>query len=595
VPKVNFLKLINFISRDKLLIPFIILIPGFIYILTLSPSIYLDDSAEFVTASLTLSIPHPSGYPLYTLLGKLFSFLPFSTPVWRINFMSAFWAISALVFFYIILKELKIHPLISFFTTLLLGFSLSFWDQATYAEVYSLNAFFVTLCLWLILCWLNEKNIKYLYFFSFFLGLGLTNHYSLLVLIPGYIFLILYNQPTIIKEYKLVGKMFLFFLLGLSLYLYLPLRSSMNPPLDWFNPERVTNLKNVLTYNLAHGYIVNLDTLKYIGDFINQLLNQFSFFIVLIGLAGLFLTFKKNRFIFFYGFLNLILLSFGVIILIVNGQKFSNFIAWFLSILYIPFYIYFALFIALAFNYLKDLKHIFYPLTIISFLIFIFLFQKNWFLTNKSQFFVLEDYSKNLLLSLEPNAVLLIKEIGIEDDNELFSLAFQKYVENLRPDVTIYSDTPVFLPLKEIKIPKDYSSYNEREQQKIFFKKFLEKLKEKDRPIYSTLPIENLEPNFISRSNGLAYKIYSSKEEAERDIIKYNKVEGIEKINKKIYLNEHAQKIIAKYYYAQGAWFTEQKEKKQTLNYLKKAIYFDPEPMSFSYQDFIIHRYLIQE
>lgn len=591
MPKINFSKIINFLSRDKVLIPFIILITGFIYLLTVSPSIYLEDSAEFVTAALTLSIPHPSGYPLYTLLGKLFSFLPILTPVWRINFMSAFFAISALVFFYLVLKELKIQPLISFFTTILLGISLTFWDQATYAEVYSLNAFFITFCLWLILCWLNKKELKYLYQFSFFFGLSLTNHYSMLVLIPGYIFIILYGQPKIIKEYKLIGKMFLLFLLGLSLYLYLPIRSAMNPPIDWFNPENAANFKSVLAYNLARGHVINLDTLKYIGDFINQFLGQFSLFFAILGLVGLFLTFKKNRPLFYFGLINLILLSLGVIIVVVNGLKFSGFIAWFLGILYIPFYIYFAIFIALTFNYVKNFKYIFYPVLILSVIILLFLFEKNLFPNNKSQFYVLEDYSKNLILSLEPSAILLIKEIGIEGDNELFSLAFQKYVQNLRPDITIYSDTPVFLPPQDIKFPKDYAGYNEREQQKIFFELLLKKLKDKNQPIYTTLPIESLANELFSKSNGLVYKIYFNQKEAQENKIDYIKIKDIEKLNKKlIFLDDHAQGLIAKYYYSQASWFMEHEEKEKTLNFINKAIYFDPEPMSFSYRDFIAHR-----
>jgi hypothetical protein len=36
-----------------------------------APTIYVGDSGELVAAAATLGIPHPSGYPLYVLLGKL--------------------------------------------------------------------------------------------------------------------------------------------------------------------------------------------------------------------------------------------------------------------------------------------------------------------------------------------------------------------------------------------------------------------------------------------------------------------------------------------------------------------------------------------
>lgn len=587
--KNNYKNLINFISNDKILIIFIILISGLIYYFTVCPSIYIDDSSEFVTASLTLSIPHPSGYPLYTILGKIFSFIPILTPVWRINFMSAFFAINTLVIFYLILKELKINSLISFFTSILLGVSQTFWDLSTYAEVYTLNAFFVALCLWLIIRWSNKKTNKYLYLLSFFFGLSLTNHYSMLILIPGYAFLIIYKERSIVKKGKLIGKMFCLFLLGLSLYIYLPIRSAMNPPVDWFNPENASNFKKVLSYNLARGHAVNLDTLKYIGSFINNLLEQFYLFFVILGIIGLFACFKKNRPIFYFGIINLIFLSLGVIIVMVNGLKYSSFIAWFLSILYIPFYIYFAIFISMALNYFLKNKFLFIALMIVSVATTSYLFEKNYNINYKKDFYMLEDYSSSLISSLEPNAILLIKETGMQADNELFSLSFQKFVKNLRPDVTIYSDTPVFTAPKNIRLPKDYAKYDEREQQKIFFKTFLEKLNNA-RPIYATIPMENLELNLFSRSNGIAYKIYTNKEEAKRDT-----TESLSHCTKNLGLpgnnmNSREKGLLAKYLYTQSSCFMENNKKDISFKILKNAIYYDIEPMSLTYQDFVVHR-----
>jgi hypothetical protein len=46
------------------------------YLLTAGPGIYVDDSGEFCVAALTLGVPHPSGYPLYTLLLGLGRFIP---------------------------------------------------------------------------------------------------------------------------------------------------------------------------------------------------------------------------------------------------------------------------------------------------------------------------------------------------------------------------------------------------------------------------------------------------------------------------------------------------------------------------------------
>ena len=60
-----------------------------IFALTAPHTIFLDDNAELITAGQTLGIAHPPGYPVYTLLGKLFSLIPFESVAWRLNLFSA--------------------------------------------------------------------------------------------------------------------------------------------------------------------------------------------------------------------------------------------------------------------------------------------------------------------------------------------------------------------------------------------------------------------------------------------------------------------------------------------------------------------------
>ena len=76
-----------------------------VYLFTLCPSIYLEDSAEYVTVAATLGIPHPPGYPLYVLLGKLFTFIPLGSLAWRVNLMSAFFGALTCAFFFLIMQK----------------------------------------------------------------------------------------------------------------------------------------------------------------------------------------------------------------------------------------------------------------------------------------------------------------------------------------------------------------------------------------------------------------------------------------------------------------------------------------------------------
>ena len=47
-----------------------------IYLFTLAPSVVQIDSGELATVQATLGIAHPTGYPLFTMIGYLFSLIP---------------------------------------------------------------------------------------------------------------------------------------------------------------------------------------------------------------------------------------------------------------------------------------------------------------------------------------------------------------------------------------------------------------------------------------------------------------------------------------------------------------------------------------
>ncbi|MCH7761683.1 DUF2723 domain-containing protein, partial [candidate division TA06 bacterium] len=73
----NFLPLLLFLSTF------------FIYWKTLCPTVFWRDTGEFLVAAYGLGIPHSPGTPIYPILGRLFSLLPFGTIPFRINLMSA--------------------------------------------------------------------------------------------------------------------------------------------------------------------------------------------------------------------------------------------------------------------------------------------------------------------------------------------------------------------------------------------------------------------------------------------------------------------------------------------------------------------------
>src|SRR5258708_38141233 len=65
-----------------------------------NPGLMSDDSGEMIAASYRLGLPHPPGYPLYCLLGRLFSLFPIGTVAFRFNLLAS---LVALVSIYLVM------------------------------------------------------------------------------------------------------------------------------------------------------------------------------------------------------------------------------------------------------------------------------------------------------------------------------------------------------------------------------------------------------------------------------------------------------------------------------------------------------------
>ncbi len=149
------------------------------YLHTLTPTIGFHDSGDMVTAAYVLGIPHPTGYPFYCLLGKLWmTILPVGNIAYRMNLSSALCAsISCMMVYFIILKvgsmkwevrseENKPIPYLSSLIpaivgALMLAFATTFWEQAVIAEKYTLNALFATLLIFILLKWQEAMSTEH--------------------------------------------------------------------------------------------------------------------------------------------------------------------------------------------------------------------------------------------------------------------------------------------------------------------------------------------------------------------------------------------------------------------------------------------------
>src|SRR5689334_8705128 len=217
-----------------------------VYALTLSPTVAWvnlgEDSGDLLAASATLGIPHPTGYPLFVLLGRLATFLPVGSIAFRINLVAALaaavsvYAVARLAFALAPASRGLLAAGSGAACALLYASSRGAWSQSVLAEVYTLNAAFLGLILWLLVEAQREGDAKRLLLAGYLFGLGLTKHLLLLAAAPA--FLVVAWRLGRTKKIGLATLVLLPLLMfwGLTLDLYLPVRAARNPEFSWGAP-----------------------------------------------------------------------------------------------------------------------------------------------------------------------------------------------------------------------------------------------------------------------------------------------------------------------------------------------------------------------
>ena len=182
-----------------------------LYVKTLAPTVSFWDCGEFIASSYILGVPHPPGAPLYVLLGRVFTLLPFGEIAWRVNLMSALSSALGIWFVYLtsaalIRRALGGSSLMPFgdrrdysviagasMAALALAVSYTYWFNAVEAEVYGYSILFVTAGMWLIFYWEGTQhgpgNDRWLFLIAYLFGLGGGIHLLCLLTIPSLLIL----------------------------------------------------------------------------------------------------------------------------------------------------------------------------------------------------------------------------------------------------------------------------------------------------------------------------------------------------------------------------------------------------------------------
>lgn len=397
-----------------------------------------SDGVDFTIAGNFLGIPHPPSYPAFTLVVNLLKYLPFGSHVFRTNFLTL---IISSLFLFFVFKAFRANFIEKVMFFLILLTSKTFFSNAKIGEVYVLNLFIIFL---LYRC-LFQEDIRFFYLTGFLSGLGMGIHHTVIFMT---LFLVSYNM-CLKKNFRFVdwSLWLFFFILGFSVYIYLPVRASCNPLWNWGAPKNfLLFLNSFFRHDFSSkGIIRSFDTLieqiksfnpVYEFGYIN------GFFVIVCFLFYVFV--KRNG----LDKLILVLIYFTGILIVVGDDDLSfNERLETYAVFFLPAY-FFMLYSAC--EYIRDLKHLKskYVAILISFIgVLVHVCDNNFKDSNSYQKLVFpHDYGRFNLSMLPLDSVLIVQ--GGEKD---FPAIYQQRVCKFREDIKIVTLTSLgkFWNLKE--------------------------------------------------------------------------------------------------------------------------------------------------
>ena len=174
-----------------------------LYIRTLAPGLLYGDSGEFQTLIYSLGMTHPTGYPVYLLIGRLFTLLPFGDPAWRVNLFSAVLGALTVACVYLIVRLLAGWRLAAVTAALVLAVAPLFWYFSVIAELYVPACAFLSGVLLFLLLWRQTGKWIWLAACSLLGGLSLGLHSSVALAAPGilvYLAIVTFNSRILTKK-----------------------------------------------------------------------------------------------------------------------------------------------------------------------------------------------------------------------------------------------------------------------------------------------------------------------------------------------------------------------------------------------------------
>jgi hypothetical protein len=277
---------------------------GVLYFLTAARDIVVGDTPELITAAATLGVAHPPGYPLFTMLGHLFSLLPFGSIPFRVNLLSVVCDSLVVGVVYFTAVRLTRSQLAAAIAALVLAVNPTFWEWSLAAEVFPLNNLFAATVILLLVIWHEEPRRTGLLIAAFLVaGLALTNHQTIVLLAPAFCFVLWRQREVVLAQPRLLVIGAIAFAIGLLPYGYILWAASHHPVYSWGNVSSFHDLVRLILRR-SYGSTRLVNTPGYTGGTpwprLGALFVSFGVLDGLLICAGTVETLRSRRWYFWF-------------------------------------------------------------------------------------------------------------------------------------------------------------------------------------------------------------------------------------------------------------------------------------------------------
>lgn len=445
----------------------ILFIAAFIlYLRTMPPTVLGGDSAEYQHMAYYLGVPHSTGYPLYILLAKLFTFLPFGDVAYRVTLFSVVCAALTVPLVYAAALRLTRSSFSALLAAGIFALAPSLWGAAIDAEVYALHLLLGVLSILFALRWHQDTNLRdpattrgtNFYALAFCFGLGLTNHRVIVFVAPALALVVWLTRARL--NFSMLWRGALLVLLPLLLYAYIPIRAgqliAQQDPANWeFYQREDAIVKGQISAYYRHtldgffNLVTGFDNRNKLGfrsplDEANRLelastllMQQFTIVgVVLIAIGGV-ASLRRDRKTFAIIFA--LAASVGFIAIYLRGES----TVYYFSLAYFALALWLALGIDVLLDWARASKFALTSPRVVAGALCLLPLSSlivNFPRLDKSDLFTFRDFAQTVLHdNLAPNAVVIAPWEVSEP------MRYYQFVEHQRDDLLIVNVSPIWV------------------------------------------------------------------------------------------------------------------------------------------------------